>query len=511
MELKRSSGILMHISSLPSPYGIGDLGATAYRFVDFLRESGHHYWQILPINSTVESMGHSPYSSFSAFAGNPLLISPELLANDGFLSKKDLQPAVQFNDQQVEFKVVGDYKIGLLEKAYANFITKEKRFIIPFTEFCEQNQNWLEDYALYLTLKSKYQSSWTEWPEPIRDRDPEMLLDLKQDLAQGIKKEKIIQFLFFIQWQKLVDYCHTKEIYLIGDIPFYVTHDSVDCWAHSQYFKLNKNKQPTKVSGVPPDYFSETGQLWGTPVFDWKELKKNNFDWWIERLGQNLRLYDLVRLDHFRAFSAFWEVPAKEETAINGKWVACPGNEFFEEAKKKFPAMPFIAEDLGMMDDKVYKLLGAFNFPTMKVLQFAFDENMGENTYILHNHKDNCLVFTGTHDNNTTVGWFKSLKKEEAKRIGEYTGRRVNKKNVHHVLHRLALMSVANLAIVPMQDILGLDEAAIMNRPGTATGNWTWRMTPDQWPEKQVKELKRMNLIYGRWMEKGLPAPNKEE
>ena len=511
MELKRSSGILMHISSLPSPYGIGDLGATAYRFVDFLQESGHHYWQILPINPSVKSMGHSPYSSFSAFAGNPLLISPEMLVKDGFLSKKDISSPPDFNEQKVEFGKVSSFKETLVEKAYANFIKKEKQYVVPFAEFCDQNETWLEDYALYLTLKTKYQSSWTEWPETIRDCDPETLAELRQELAQGIKKEKIIQFLFFTQWQKLVDYCHKKEIYLIGDIPFYVTHDSVDCWAHSQYFKLDKNKQPTKVSGVPPDYFSETGQLWGTPVFDWRELKKNNFDWWIERLGQNLRLYDLVRLDHFRAFSAFWEVPAKEETAINGKWVACPGKEFFEKAKKKFPAMPFIAEDLGMMDDKVYKLLGAFGFPTMKVLQFAFDENMGENTYILHNHKENCLVFTGTHDNNTSVGWFKSLKKEEAKRIGEYTGQRVNKKNVHQVLQRLALMSVANLAIVPMQDILGLDEAAIMNRPGTGTGNWAWRMTTDQWPEDRVEELKSMNRIYGRWKEQELTLPTKEE
>lgn len=510
MKLKRSSGILMHITSLPSPYGIGDLGATAYQFVDFLQESGHHYWQILPINPTEEALGHSPYSSFSAFAGNPLLISPQMLVEEGFLSKEDLNIVPSLEEQKVEFDAVSSFKADILQRAYSNFVKKEKQFIVPYSEFCEQNEQWLEDYALYLALKSKYQSSWTEWPEPIRDRDPETLRELRQALAQGIKREKIIQFLFFTQWQKLVNYCHEKEVYLIGDIPFYVTHDSVDCWAHSSYFKLDRHKKPLKVSGVPPDYFSETGQLWGTPVFDWEELKSNGFDWWMERLRQNLKLYDLVRLDHFRAFSAYWEVPAGEDTAIKGKWVASPGKEFFRLAKKKFPSMPFIAEDLGMMDDKVYKLLDAFGFPTMKVLQFAFDENMGGNTYSLHNHKKNCLVFTGTHDNNTTVGWFKSLKKDEAKLIADYVGGKVNIGNVHKVLHRLALMSVANLAIIPMQDILGLDEAAIMNRPGTGSGNWAWRMSAKQWPEDRVEELKLMNRIYGRWRDREAKESEKE-
>ena len=504
MDLSRSSGILMHITSLPSPHGIGDMGEAAYRFVDFLHDSGHHYWQILPINPTEASLGHSPYSSFSAFAGNSLLISLEMLQQDGLLSEKDLKGAPEFDEEKVAFDQVSEFKQNMLQKAYANFVQQEKQFVVPFAKFCEENVYWLEDYSLYLSLKHAHQKPWFEWPEAIRDRENETLKILRQELAQDIKREKIIQFLFFRQWEKLVSYCHEKQVYLIGDIPFYITHDSVDCWAHASYFKLDKKKRPIKVSGVPPDYFSETGQLWGTPVFDWKALKKNKFDWWVARLGQNLKLYDLVRLDHFRAFSAFWEVPAKEETAINGKWTPCPGKEFFQLAKQKFPAMPFIAEDLGMMDNKVYRLLDAFGFPTMKVLQFAFDENMGDSTYILHHHHKNCLVFTGTHDNNTTIGWFKSLKKEEAKRISTYTGQSVNRKNVHQVLHRMALMSVANLAVIPMQDIIGLDETAIMNRPGTGSGNWSWRMTSDQWPGKQsVEELKTFNRIYGRWRSDG--------
>jgi 4-alpha-glucanotransferase len=265
---------------------------------------------------------------------------------------------------------------------------------------------------------------------------------------------------------------------------------------------LDEDKKPIKVSGVPPDYYSETGQLWGTPVFDWKILKNNGFDWWISRIEQNLRLYDVVRLDHFRAFAAFWEVPAKEDTAINGKWSPCPGNEFFKVVQQKFPDMPFIAEDLGLMDEPVYELLENFNFPGMKVLQFAFDENMGENSYIPHHHVQNSVVFSGTHDNNTSVGWFISLNKEEAGRLSDYVGMNVNKDNVHQILHRLALMSVSVLAIVPMQDILGLDEKAIMNRPGTDKGNWSWRMELHQLPLEQTEELKKMNQTYGRWKEK---------
>lgn len=502
MKLERSSGILLHITSLSSPYGIGDLGKSAYEFVDFLHQSGHHYWQLLPINPTEASFSHSPYSSFSAFAGNPLLISPQLLVQDGFLTKKDISSPPAFQKQKVEFDLVSSYKSELLERAYKNFIKNEKQYIIPFTEFCQENKKWLDDYSLYLTLKEKYQSSWPEWPQAIRDRDPTMIEDLKSDLAQEIKKEKVTQYLFFSQWQKLVEYSHRKEISFIGDIPFYINHDSADCWANAAYFKLDEDKKPIKVSGVPPDYYSETGQLWGTPVFDWKILKNNGFDWWISRIEQNLRLYDVVRLDHFRAFAAFWEVPAKEDTAINGRWSTCPGNEFFKVVQQKFPDMPFIAEDLGLMDEPVYELLENFNFPGMKVLQFAFDENMGENSYIPHHHVQNSVVFSGTHDNNTSVGWFISLNKEEAGRLSDYVGMNVNKDNVHQILHRLALMSVSVLAIVPMQDILGLDEKAIMNRPGTDKGNWTWRMEFDQLPLEKTEDLKKMNQTYGRWKEK---------
>lgn len=503
MNINRGSGILMHITCLPSPYGIGDLGSKAYQFADFLKASGHQYWQILPINPTTSALGNSPYSSFSAFAGNPLLISPELLVKEGFLSHKELPAVPRFPKQQVDFEQVSQYKKVVVEKACANFLRNEDQFAARFNLFCTQNESWLEDYALYLTLKTRFESPWVEWPESIRDRDEATLSDLRKELGQGIKKEKIVQFFFFSQWQRFTDYCHLQGISLIGDIPFYVTHDSADCWANSRYFKLDQQKQPTKVSGVPPDYFSETGQLWGTPVYDWKLMKKNSFDWWLDRLDQNLKLYDWVRLDHFRAFSAFWEVPAKEETAINGKWVACPGKSFFQEVKKRFPSMPFIAEDLGLMDEGVYQLLDKFDFPRMKVLQFAFGENIGENPYILHHHIPNCLVFTGTHDNNTTIGWYRSLKKADAALVSKYIGYDVDENNVHLAMHRLALMSVADLAVIPMQDILGLDERAIMNRPGTESGNWTWRMDGQLWPKKKrIRDLKALNVLYGRWQMK---------
>ncbi len=510
MQLKRSSAILLHITSLPSAYGIGDIGDEAYKFVDFLQESGHRYWQILPLNPTDAAFSHSPYSSYSAFAGNPLLISPDLLMKEGFLSKDDLSIPQKFDEKKVDFEKVSSFKYNLLDIAFKNFKKNEKLYQGAYDRFCEANKDWLEDYALYLTFKKHFKSGWTEWPEKIRDRDSETLASFSAKMAEEIKKEKFFQLLFFTQWQLLEDYTHARNISFFGDIPFYINHDSADCWAHPQYFKLDSRRNPTHISGVPPDYFSNTGQLWGTPVFDWKELKKNGFDWWIDRLRQNLRLFDLVRLDHFRAFSAYWEVPEGDQTAINGKWAVVPGKAFFNEVKKAFPDMPFIAEDLGEMDEQVFELLEKFNFPGMKVLQFAFGEEIGNNPYIMHNHNRNSVVFTGTHDNNTTVGWFNSMSKKDLKRFTKYVGIAPDTKNIHKIMHRLALMSVADIAIVPIQDILGLDEKAIMNRPGTSKGNWTWRLKPNQLPVKKTKELCGMNVMYGRMEEEKKPVEPKK-
>ncbi|MEX2565495.1 MAG: 4-alpha-glucanotransferase [Cyclobacteriaceae bacterium] len=499
MNIERSSAILLHITSLPSIYGIGDMGEAAYQFVDFLQESGHSFWQILPLNPTEATFSHSPYSSHSAFAGNPMLISPDLLVEEGLLSQKDLAKIPVFDSQKVEFEKVNTFKKDLLDIAYLNFSKSGNTYLAGFSQFCHQNQDWLDDYTLFLTIKGKYPINWTQWDKSLRDRDAAALEAFSIQMKEEIKKEKFIQFLFFSQWLRLKAFAHEKGIGFIGDIPFYINHDSADCWAHWAYFKLDKDKLPTKISGVPPDYFSDTGQLWGTPVFKWKPLEKNGFDWWIKRLGQNLLLYDFVRLDHFRAFAAYWEVPAGDETAINGKWVESPGIEFFKTVETKFPDMPFIAEDLGYMDDPVFELLEKFNFPGMKVLQFAFGEGIGENPYILHNHSKNSVVFTGTHDNNTTLGWFHNSSREERRNFYDYTGAKPTSKNIAWKMHQMALMSVSDLAIIPMQDIVGLDENAKMNRPGTSEGNWTWRLLASQLPWESVEDLKKINIRYGRW------------
>ncbi len=497
MELKRRSGILLHITSLPSPFGIGDLGPEAYKFVDFLNNSGHQYWQLLPLNPTYETYSHSPYSSDSAFAGNPLLISPESLQRDGLVNLKELDDPAGIAQKKVNFTEVSKYKEELLQVAYDNY-KKRKTLKSEFQSFTKEHSSWVDNYALYKALRKKFKESWVNWPKEFRDKNEKTVQSVKEELSEEIEKIKFIQFLFFRQWKALVKYGHSKHVQFIGDIPFYINHDSADCWANTEYFKLDKEKKPIKVSGVPPDYFSKTGQLWGTPVYNWKTLRHKNFDWWVERIRQNLLLFDLVRLDHFRAFSAYWEVPAEDDTAVNGKWVNTPGNEFFKIIVKKFPEMPLIAEDLGSLDEPVYRLLERFKFPGMKVLHFAFGEEKVENPYLPFNHQPNNIVYTGTHDNNTTRGWFKNENKEAKFHLKEYSGVKVTTRNVHQVLHRISLNSVAHLSITPLQDIIGIGEEGIMNIPGSTTGNWTWRVTSDQIPTERARELKELNRLFGR-------------
>ncbi len=505
MEFERSSGILLHITSLPSSFGIGDIGPAAYEFLDFLKAAGNHYWQLLPLNPTDEIYNHSPYSSHSAFAGNPLLISPILLERAGYVNLKDFPAPKDHEPGKVNFKEVVVYKEQLFDAVFQSFKRKKKKDP-AFQSFCEEHAFWLDDYSLYLALRSRFNdNSWVSWPAELRDRNPEALKRAEKELNEEIEKEKFEQFLFFSQWADFMKAAHEKKVLLIGDIPFYINHDSADCWANPHYFKLDENRQPLKVSGVPPDLFSKTGQLWGTPVFDWKELKRNNYDWWLRRIGQNLLLYDLVRLDHFRAFSAYWEVPAQDKTAMHGKWVKTPGTDFFRTLKKEFPDMPFIAEDLGSLDQPVFDLLKRFDFPGMKVLQFAFGDHKAENPYLPFNHLPHNLVYTGTHDNNTSRGWFKETGKSEKEHLKAYAGVNVTANNAHRVLHRLALQSPARVAIVPMQDIIGLGKEGLMNIPGSTEGNWTWRMTANQIPGPQeTEELCRQNEVYGRYVKPGV-------
>ncbi|HSI69824.1 MAG TPA: 4-alpha-glucanotransferase [Gillisia sp.] len=496
MELERSSGILLHITSLPSAYGIGDLGPEAYKFIDFVKASGNTWWQLLPLNPTYEKYNHSPYSSDSAFAGNPLLISPEVLEEQGYLNLKDFAKPKISSAGKVEFKKAGEFKEEILDAAFIKFKSKKKP--AAYNKFCKEHAYWLEDYSFFRALAGEYSTSWASWPEGLRDREVASIKKVKKDFGEEIEKVKFIQYIFFSQWKKLIDYAHYEGVKFIGDIPFYITHDSADIWAHQAYFKLDNKKEPTHLSGVPPDYYSKTGQLWGTPVYDWKALKSSGYDWWIERIRQNLFLFDLVRLDHFRAFAAYWEVPAGEKTAIKGKWAKTPGNDFFRIVKKEFPEMPLIAEDLGLLDEPVYKLLEKFNFPGMKVLHFAFGEEKRDNPYLPFNHTPHSIVYTGTHDNNTSKGWYNEADKEAREHLAKISGNKVTTENAHEVLHKLALGSVSKLAIVPMQDILGLGKEGLMNIPGSIKGNWTWRMEEGKLKPNLIKKLRELNELYGR-------------
>lgn len=494
---ERGGGILLHITSLPSPYGIGDLGPEAYRFADFLSGTKQRYWQILPLTPTITVFGNSPYSSPSAFAGNPLLISPEILVEWGFLSGSDIETAPSSPHERVDYEVVTRHKNKLFSLAYKNFVKEEEPS--KFGEFCRENSSWLEDYALFVVLKRQLKNPWNTWPEDIRDRKPEVLRELKEKFKDRIKMEKFLQYLFFKQWFFIKNYCNSKDIQIIGDMPIYVSFDSVDVWANSEIFKLDEKKRPTLVAGVPPDYFSKTGQRWGNPVYRWDVLKESGYSWWIKRMEHNLKLFDVVRLDHFRGFVAFWEVPAEEKTAINGKWVEAPVEDFFNTLTRRFRRLPIIAEDLGYITPDVKEIMNRFGFPGMKLLIFAFGDDFPKGYYLPHNHVKNCVVYTGTHDNNTVKGWFHNEAGQEDKaRLFKYLGREVKENEIHLVFMRMAMMSVADYCIIPMQDVLGLGEESRMNLPATSKGNWGWRLQPNQITADVAKGLREMTETYDR-------------
>ncbi|MEE9504206.1 MAG: 4-alpha-glucanotransferase [Thermodesulfobacteriota bacterium] len=493
---QRGSGILLHITSLPSPYGIGDMGPWAYKFADFLSQTKQRFWQILPLNPTDPIYGNSPYHSIAAFANSLLLISPERMVDDGFLSRKDIEPVPKFPQRRVNYRQVIAYKEKLFHSAYERF--KEGKNS-EYEQFCSENGHWLEDFALFIALKAHFrEQSWSDWPQDIRDRQPEALQNMKEQLQGKIKMEKFLQYVFFKQWFSLKEYCNQRDIQIFGDMPIYVDYDSVDLWMAPGMFKLNESKRPLFVAGVPPDYFSETGQLWGNPLYKWDALKEKRYDWWMKRIKHNLQLFNMVRIDHFRGLVAYWEVPAGENTAINGKWVEAPAEDFFKVLLEQFPDSPIIAEDLGIITPDVREHMERFGFPGMKVLLFAFGDD-AKNPYLPHNHVKNCVLYTGTHDNNTVRGWFDNEASPEIKeRLFRYLGRKVPAEEINWELIRIVMMSVANMAIFPMQDVLGLGEKDRMNLPSTPKGNWEWRLLPDQITPSLSERLGEMTKMYGR-------------
>ncbi|MNK87831.1 4-alpha-glucanotransferase [compost metagenome] len=498
----RSAGVLMHISSLPSSFGIGDLGPSAYKFVDFLYASRQSYWQILPLNPVKKENGYSPYSSSSAMAGNTMLISPEVLFEDGLLSKSDLDAFLLPATPQVDFEKTAEMKQHVLGKAYQRFKSiGNKKLVASYHSFCKAEERWLTDFSIYTHLKQFYKNSeWFNWPEKFKSKNKKAITEYEKNHLVEIEEIKWNQFIFYRQWYKLKAYANNKGIRLIGDLPFYLDYDAVEVWAEPQNFLLDKNGNRTVVAAVPPDYFNEKGQLWGMPIYNWERMEQEGFKWWKNRLKKSRKIYDLVRLDHFRAFASYWQVAADLDDAVNGTWKPGAGAQFFKSMKRKFGELPFIAEDLGEITEDVVHLRKQFGLRGMKVIQFAFGEDLAVSPHIPHNFESvNFIVYTGTHDNNTTLGWFKNETDEALrKRLSNYVGTSVNETNINMVMIRLCYSSIAEIAIIPMQDIMQLDDAAKMNMPGKASGNWAWRVDEGFITEKMINWLKSETELYRR-------------
>ncbi len=502
MNFPRASGILLHPTSLPGTFGIGDLGPEAYSFVNFLEKAGQRYWQILPLGPT--GYGDSPYQSFSAFAGNTLLISPEGLVEDGFLTREQIAKHPKFRADRVDFGTVYEWKKKILALAFEGFQTiANVELRNDFETFVQQNNWWLEDYAVYRAIKAaEGQKAWYEWPTPIKLRDNGALAEIGKELFDEVLAEKFYQFVFYRQWGLLKEYANKHSVKMIGDIPIFVALDSTDVWCNQDKFKLNPDGSPRVVAGVPPDYFSKTGQLWGNPIYDWDAMRKDNFHWWIARVAFTLRTVDVVRVDHFRGFAAAWEVPGADETAENGQWVDVPGNELFTALRQHLGELPLIAEDLGVITPDVRELRDRHGFPGMKILQYAFGGD-AKNHDLPHNYIPNCVAYTGTHDNDTIVGWWESRPKtDEAKKSSEleYCLKYLNTDGaeIHWDLIRAAWASVADTAITTVQDLLGIGGEGRMNLPASESGNWYWRYPKGALSDKITGRLKDMTVVYGR-------------
>ena len=497
MTSNRKAGILLHITSLPNKYGIGDLGSNAYNFVDFLEEAGQKLWQILPIGPT--GYGDSPYSCFSAFAGNHLFISPEQLLKEGLLNDDDLSDTPEFSNSKTEYNKVKDFKKTLFKKAFEKFAFAEHKLKNSFDKFCYENAFWLDDYVFYMSLKDSHNGDeWSKWEEGLTKRDISEMKKWSEKLKDEISFHKFVQFLFTHQWYKLKDYANSKDIKIVGDVPIFIAYDSSDLWGNKRLFTVENDGEPITIAGVPPDYFSPTGQLWGNPLFKWKEMEKSNFDWWVKRVRHQLKYIDILRIDHFRGFDAFWEIPGDAPTAENGKWVKGPGAKLFETLKEELGELPIIAEDLGVITKSVNELRNKFNFPGMNILQFAFGEGM-ETRFLPHNIKENSVVYTGTHDNDTTRGYFEKEKNND-NNINSHAQEYLNYygDDIAQELIRVAYSSSADIVVIPMQDVLNLGSKARMNFPGALGGNWQWRFTWEQITTDLAPKYKRLTKLYER-------------
>jgi len=495
MKIERSAGILLHPTSLPSEFGIGDLGPNAFRFIDFLKSSGQTLWQVLPLGPT--GYGDSPYQCFSAFAGNPFLISPELLIKEGLLSQKDSVYQSNSNPHKIDYGSVINYKNELLKKAFENFTHNLDKYEKEYHAFCNKEKYWLDDYSLFMSAKQYHGGvSWTQWDESISLR--KSISKWKTLLKNEIEFQKFIQFIFCKQWTDLRKYANENGIKIIGDLPIFVAYDSADVWANKKLFTLREDGSLEFVAGVPPDYFSETGQLWGNPLYKWKMMEEDDFAWWKKRITKLLKMIDIIRIDHFRGFDAYWRIPGNATTAIDGGWIKAPGKKFFNSIKKTLGELPIIAEDLGVITNSVEQLRDEFDFPGIKILQFGLGE-YGDKKFLPHNHIRNCVVHTGSHDNETTRGFLESeLQKksgiyEWAQKYFNYYGN-----DLTFELIRTAYESVANICVIPMQDILNLGNEARMNFPSTLGGNWMWRFSWDQINNELINRYNEMALLYER-------------
>ena len=494
---ERSSGILFHPTSLPGKYGIGTLGKEAYAFIDFLKKSRQKLWQIFPLGPT--GYGDSPYQSFSSFAGNPYLIDFDLLIEAHLLSEEDLRD-VFFgdNEEYIDYGAIYNQKYPLLRKAYENFKSSDNHEMKENLEhFKRENASWLNDYSLYISLKNHFNGlPWNEWAHDIKNREHGAMEHYRNELADDIEYHNFIQFLFFKQWGDVKRYANENGIKIIGDIPIFVAADSSDAWANPEIFLFDEERKPVKVAGVPPDYFSATGQLWGNPLYNWQKLKETNYSWWVERVRANLSTCDIIRIDHFRGFEAYWAVPYGDDTAINGQWEPGPGIDLFNAIKSQLGELPIIAEDLGLMTQGVIDLREVTGFPGMKILGFAFDSGE-ENDYLPHTYTKNCVVYTGTHDNDTLIGWFQKAKEEDRQFARDYLNSRSDDE-IHWDAIRGAWSSVANMAISPVQDFLGLGSEARINTPGVAAGNWQWRLRHEVLTDELAERIAKLTRVYSR-------------